>query len=349
MAQSEAPSTHASQSAPPTARLSLVRAVGAESCADDRAIIAEVRARLGRDAVVVSADRSIEVFVDRDRGRWRASLVLREAPDRPPARRELTSADPTCAELDAAIALAVALVIDPNGMDRVDAAERSGTTASNTANAPNTTPTRTDNAAARDSATTRATQSPNDHHLAPPRAPIDQWNRGELFSLGAGVSLGSTPVAAIVQLSFEGARRGVVRPFVLVGRTIESRLVDAARSTVTFGFSRTHASVGACFGLANERVSGDLCPVLSVGITTSVLYDTRVLEPVRPGDYPWLAITLSLRGALRIWGPIAFELGASPSLALLRQRFAIEGVAGSVFEQSIVGVDMWAGLRARFW
>lgn len=324
--------------AQPTARLSLVRAEGAESCADDRAIIAEVRARLGRDAVVAQSDRAIEVYVSRERARWSATLVLREGVDRAPARRELTSSDPTCAALDAAIALAVALVIDPNGVDA----------ATPLSNGPVTT--RPD--ASRPDAS-RGSNRPISAPIAPiaPVAPtpVDAWNRSELFSLSAGLSLGATPMAAIVQLSFEGARRGVVRPFVLVGRTIESRLVDAGRSTVTFGFSRTHAALGACFGLANDRLSGDLCPTLSLGITTSVLFDTRVLEPVRPGDYPWLALALSARGSLRLWGPIALELGLAPNVALLRQRFAIEGASSAVFEQSIVGVDLWAGVRARFW
>jgi hypothetical protein len=254
---------------------------------------------------------------------------------RPPARRELSSSDPTCAALDAAIALAVALVIDPNGVDAVPLS----TTPPSTRPPPQTEGARRD--------AVRPTPAPIAPRPAPP--PIDAWNRSELFTLSAGVSLGATPTAAIVALSFEGARRGVVRPFVLVGRTIESRLVDAARSTATFGFSRTHAALGACFGVANDRLSGDLCPALSLGITTSVLFDTRVLEPVRPGDYPWLAIALSARGSLRLWGPIALELGAAPHVALLRQRFAIEGASSAVFEQSIVGVDLWAGVRARFW
>ncbi|MFO0557826.1 MAG: hypothetical protein U0269_07380 [Polyangiales bacterium] len=179
--------------AQPTARLSLVRAEGAESCADDRAIIAEVRARLGRDAVVAQSDRAIEVYVSRERARWSATLVLREGVDRAPARRELTSSDPTCAALDAAIALAVALVIDPNGVDA----------ATPLSNGPVTT--RPD--ASRPDAS-RGSNRPISAPIAPiaPVAPtpVDAWNRSELFSLSAGLSLGATPMAAIVQLSFEG-------------------------------------------------------------------------------------------------------------------------------------------------
>jgi hypothetical protein len=299
----------------PTARLSVVRAEGADSCADGAAIAREVQARLGRDAVVSRAPRSIEVSLHRDPSRWRATLSLRESETAAPVRRELSSTEPTCAELDAAVALAVALVIDPIGRDAPAAVA---------VVPPAAAPAR-----------------PAHPLSAPSPQPPDEWNRRELFSLRAGLSLGSTPLAALLSVSFEGVRRGVVRPWLGAARTIE-RVVDS------FGFSRTSLFAGACFGLANQRFSADLCPAVELGLITSVLFDTRVLEPARPGDYPWLALALSVRGGVRVWGPVSLELGAAPMLSILRQRFAIETVRAPVFEQSIVALDAWLAVRARF-
>ena len=42
------------------------------------------------------------------------------------------------------------------------------------------------------------------------------------------------------------------------------------------------------------------------------------------------------------------ELGAAPMLSILRQRFAIETVRAPAFEQSIVALDAWLAVRARF-
>lgn len=302
----------------PTARLSVVRAEGADSCADGAAIAREVQARLGRDAVVSRSPRSIEVSLHREPSRWRASLSLRESDTAAPVRRELSSTEPTCAELDAAVALAVALVIDPIGRDAPAAVA--------------VTPP-----AARPLVAPARPGQPTPIPTPPP----DEWNRRELFSLRAGLSLGSTPLAAALSVSFEGVRRGVVRPWLGAARTIE-RVVDS------FGFSRTSLFAGACFGIANQRFSADLCPAVELGLITSVLFDTRVLEPARPGDYPWLALALSVRGGVRVWGPVSIELGAAPMLSILRQRFAIETVRAPVFEQSIVALDAWLAVRARF-
>lgn len=321
------------QSEPPTARLSVVRAEGAESCHDDRAISDEVRARLGREAIDPRAPRAIELWITREPRRWRAALTLRE-PGAPPARRELSSELPSCAELDASVALAVALVIDPIGADRP------------VPRAP------VEPVPARAVPMERPREAPRSL-VAPATRPtppaIDAWNRGEQLSLAGGVLVGSVPLSAMVRVGFEGARRGLVRPWLSATRSFEAALLDRAGTTRTLGFSRTNLTLGACVGAANERFSVDGCGAFELGLVTSVLYDVRTLEPVRPGDYPWLALALSARGAVRLWGPVSVELGASPSLSVLRQRFVIEGASGAAFEQSLVGLDVWLAGRARFW
>lgn len=312
-----------SQSIAPSVRISVTRLEGAESCADEAVLARELVARLGRDYRDPSAARSVDVTVSREAPRWRAVLVVREDRDGPAARRELVASGASCAELDASVALAVALFVDPAADVRAARATQPGDGAQRSAN-------------------TVAVTAP----IVPPE---DAWNRGEAFVVEGGVAVGSVPVSAMVGVAFEGARWRFLRPYVSASRTIESRMLDASTGLASFGFSRTRFAAGVCFGVANGRFSVDGCPAVWAGMITSVLYDTRTLEPVRPGDYPWLALAISARGSVRIWGPVAFELGAAPSVALLRQRFSIEGVSPVVFEQSVVGLDAWAAIRARFW
>jgi hypothetical protein len=311
--------------APPVARLEVQRGEGAESCRDLAGLEREVQSRLGRPGVSPEATRAIDVQIVRDRGRWRAVITLREpGATEPPARRVLESSEAQCA---AAVALAVTLAIDPSApMEPVALV---------------TPPTviRTQPVVAVTAPTTPVPPSP---------PPIDEWNRGELFALSSGISVGSVPVSAHVAVGFEGARRGLFRPWVTASRTIESRTMDPS-GAVSFGFSRTSVAVGACAGVANARFSIDGCASALVGAVTAVVHDTRSLEPVRPGDYPWIALGLSARGSVRLWGPLALELGATPFVSLLRQRFSIEGRAVPAFEQLVVGADVWAGVRARFW
>lgn len=317
----------------------MVRAEGAELCHDDRAIGDEVRARLGREAIDPRATRSIELWITREPRRWRAVLTLR-APGSPAARREFTSDQSTCDELDASVALAVALVIDPNGAEGSPAvnATRSDPAANgaNDARAPRERVSET-----RQTLTVRAVPAPG--------PAIDRWNRSEQFSLAGGAVVGSVPLSAMVRVGFEGARVGRVRPWLSAGRSFEAVLLDRAGAAPVLGFSRTNLALGVCVGAANARFSVDGCGAFELGLVTSVLYDVRTLEPVRPGDYPWLALSLAVRGAVRLWGPVSLELGASPSLALLRQRFVIEGMSAAAFEQSLLGVEGWLAGRARFW
>ncbi|MBL8677875.1 MAG: hypothetical protein JNK05_01820 [Myxococcales bacterium] len=307
--------------AAPSVRISLTRLEGAESCADEASLARELVARLGRDYRDANAARSVEITVSREAARWRAVIVVREAPEAPEARRELVTQGASCAELDASVALAVALFVDPAADVRAARATQRS-----------------------DGATTTTTTTTTS---APP--PEDAWNRGEAFVVEGGVAVGSVPASAVVGVAFEGARWRFLRPYVAASRTIEARMFDPASGLASFGFSRTRFAAGVCFGVANGRFSVDGCPAVWAGMITSVLYDTRTFEPVRPGDYPWLALAVSARGSVRIWGPVAFELGAAPSVALLRQRFSIEGLSPVLFEQSVVGLDAWAAIRARFW
>lgn len=92
-------------------KLVYVRAGDASDCADEEELRDAVKARLGFDPFSKSAPTTIEVHVER-KAEQLTSLV-RIMSDGPPLERSLTSSGKDCTELSQAIALAVALAIDP--------------------------------------------------------------------------------------------------------------------------------------------------------------------------------------------------------------------------------------------
>lgn len=87
---------------------------GAETCAQEPELTAAI-ARLVSDQRLVTPEHA-ERFVDgrvRRSGSWRAELRVRDAAGTILGEREIESGAATCRELDAAVALAIALIVDP--------------------------------------------------------------------------------------------------------------------------------------------------------------------------------------------------------------------------------------------
>jgi hypothetical protein len=99
-----------------TSSLSWVQLPGAEECGGAPAIARAVEQRLGRPAFVspAQAEFSIEGRAERDGTRFRAVLVLRDSAGVQIGARELESDAADCNELRDNVALAVALMIDPD-------------------------------------------------------------------------------------------------------------------------------------------------------------------------------------------------------------------------------------------
>lgn len=105
---------------PKTSSLSWARTAGAESCIGIRQLAQEVERLLGR-RVFVSASRSelvVEGHVERTAqpAVWHVVLAVSDAEGRALGARELDSREKSCRSLDDALALAVALMIDPNAV-----------------------------------------------------------------------------------------------------------------------------------------------------------------------------------------------------------------------------------------
>jgi hypothetical protein len=102
-----------------TCALSWVELPGAEGCGGAPAMARAVEERLGRRAIVspTLADLSIEARAERSGHPplWHAVVVLRSADGKVLGERELGSAADDCSELRSAVAIAAALMIDPEG------------------------------------------------------------------------------------------------------------------------------------------------------------------------------------------------------------------------------------------
>lgn len=85
---------------------------GVESCPDEHALKAMVRASLGRDPFGDEAVRSIEAWISSIEGGLEARIVVREGGE-VTGERTLSDPDPGCEELARAVALAISVAIDP--------------------------------------------------------------------------------------------------------------------------------------------------------------------------------------------------------------------------------------------
>ncbi|HET9956923.1 MAG TPA: hypothetical protein VFQ61_20645 [Polyangiaceae bacterium] len=97
--------------------LNLVRLAGAESCPDLRALSRQVDAHLGRGAFVSPSDAEVlfdVVLTVGERGGWSAMIVASTVSGEQLGQRQLLLPQPNCAEASDAVALALALMIEPN-------------------------------------------------------------------------------------------------------------------------------------------------------------------------------------------------------------------------------------------
>lgn len=166
-----------------TAALSWVRLPGAEACPSTQDVAHAVEDRLGRSVLVSAADAelAIEGRIERREGSFVATLTVADASGASLGERVLEQRAETegdCAEILPALALAIALTIDP------DALLRAPDEAHEEADPEPDTPG--DDAPLAD--------APLADDAVPPPEPRDRW-RFEITALAAG-TLGLSPTAA---------------------------------------------------------------------------------------------------------------------------------------------------------
>ncbi len=102
--------------ASPKSRLVYSRGAGAESCADETALRKAVAARVGYDPFFVWADSTVVAEIDRRGTQLAARVRLLDAQGISGGVREIVSAELDCHELFDAMALAIAIAIDPQSL-----------------------------------------------------------------------------------------------------------------------------------------------------------------------------------------------------------------------------------------
>jgi hypothetical protein len=99
--------------------------------------------------------------------------------------------------------------------------------------------------------------------------------------------------------------------------------------------------LGYCRGISGAPLLS-VCGAFEGGVTTVVARD---LEPVSPGDYPFIALSVGARLVLPARGPVGFQLGASAVLPLYRQRFQVGAQNARDFQASAVAGVLFLGVR----
>jgi hypothetical protein len=317
---------------PDPVRLAWVRGRGADACANERQIAAQVIARLGRDPFRADAGRSIDVYVTHSDAGWLSEIFVRSEGGALEGSRTLASEASSCAGIEAASALAIALAIDPEAAARPETARA--------APPPKPPPPLT-------AAPTPLAPSPPPvpPPLPPPTIPIVD-RAPQLGSSGmalrAAIGFGVLPRAA-AGLSL-ASHWGVTSSLQITGEALW--MPEARTSDGRFAFGLTAFALGGCLTLAKGRtVDLAACAALWGGALHSVVY---ALTPTAPGDLAWAGASLSPRVRVRIAGPLHLELGAHVLAPIIRRPFTVTEQDVQVFRQTAVTLLPFVGLGANF-
>jgi len=293
------------------ARLSWVRADGADTCPSIDELTSQVVQLLGRDPFQTNPAQHIEAVAERHHGQWRARLYVRTSdhPIAPP--REIIDDTPDCSALATAVSLAIALSIDP--------------TVRPAPPPPSPTPPR-----------------PAPAPSFAPRAP--RLAVSSTVALGAFGQLGLLPGASFgAELSAEPWSRG--RLHLRIGAIFLPE-VRADRPGGAFLFGATAISLAPCVHLfRGQSASFAACGTIVVGAAHALALD---LTPVAPAQRGWLALGASARASLRVVGPLYAEARLDVVALPLRVQFNLQGAADAVFEQSPVALSGFLGLGLSF-
>jgi hypothetical protein len=301
-------------------RLSWVRGPGASSCIDQPALEARIVTRLGRAAFERDAPRSIEAYVARDDRGWHASLQVRDASTGKEASRDLSSEAETCAPLESAVALAIALVIDPDkpvSSDKPIAPPRPETPVP-------------------------VLDAEATVHPMPPPSSAPPAARSGSFALRGTMAGGLLPGAAAgIETAWSLALGHWIAPSAGVLFLPERRASD-----VRFGFGLTALGLGACAELVDRAVVRPrVCAQLWAGAIHSVVYE---LVPMQPGERVWFAASVAPEVHLSVGARLFVVAGGEVVVPIIRDSFRVTGWPDPVFEESPVAFRAFAGIGVDF-
>lgn len=308
----------------PSFELGWVRGPGAELCPAESDMAERVVARLGRNPFAARASHAIEASVSRAGDRFTALIVVRDAAGSAVGSRELALEASDCAAVADAVALAIALVIDPDAAlgPQTPPAPALAAPASPEPAAPLPCPP------ARACAPCRECPPP-------PPAPAESEASLALVARG-GVAFGALPAAAP-----GGGLRGTaggerIRGMASVWLFPEQRAADAR-----FSFGLAYAELGACAVIAREgTLALGACGGVSAGTIHAVVRD---LPAPRAGERLCVGAEVGPELVIRVAGAVHAILGAELQVPLLAPEFYGELPGEPVFQRS-VGALTWLGV-----
>lgn len=294
--------------------LSVVRTPHLNLCPDAVAIAANVVGKLGRNPFTLAANavkRRVEVLLTEVGTDVQARVWMAEG-DETAAERTFHGTKEECQTLGEAVALAVALLIDPLSLQ----AEPSPPPPAAKASVPVTT------------------QAPDRHASV---AVVGVVSHGLLPQTAYGVGT-HTEIALHKQTDARAALWQLQ-----AGALVLSQVRAASDSNFAFGLAATW--VGLCRGWVRERWRVTGCANLLGGLIHAVTYSPA---PTSPGDRLYVAGQAHVCAGWRLWGPVQIALDVGLVAPVVRHRFFVEGTERTVFQPSAVGGHAGLGLGVSF-
>jgi len=305
---------------------SWVRTDGAESCPGRTALATDVTRRLGYDAFREPYGQSLEGVVSRTERGWTVHLYNRGSDGTTLGQRTLESEEAECEALTDAVALAMALVVDP------EAALRAPTP--DAATAPDALPP------------TEAPEPVSEPAVDAPTAPAAEEPPARAavrLGVGAAGSYDMIPgLGAAARLSVDGPILPELRWFGAVSFWPEQ---VATHNTASFGIGLTAFSLGLCAGAGFDGFRFDGCATLDVGAVHVVVHSPT---PLAPGQRLHVGATALLRLEARIVDPLWVGFFGGIAVPFVRYQYRVQGHREVVFEPSAVSPVLGIDLAVRF-
>ena len=325
-------------------RLSFVRAANATDCIAASALEREVVRRMGRDPFTGPPRQWIEGVVELKAGSYSVDLFERDALGKTLGNRQLSEVAGDCHQLDEAVVLAIALIIDPSLPFAPPPA-------------PSPVP------AAATPATDNSVQPPPPVNVRPPNQAASTAARNVGAERPAtarswrAAAANVTTDAVVVQGVLPGLAAGaeMVTDLALGARgrygvRFGAVYLPEVAQHVTAGelrYGLTSLEIGGCGGVPGERFRWFACGALGLG-AVHVVVDRPL--PLSPGDRRWLGLRLEAGFALKLVGPLWADARLFDWVAAQRWEFRVKTPDGpeTAFAQSRLMPGLAFGLGLRF-
>jgi hypothetical protein len=284
-----------------TSSLSWVQLPGAEACGGASEIARAVERHLGRAAFVspAQADVSIEGHAEREGERFRAVLVLRDSAGAQLGTRQIESDVADCSELRENVALAVALMIDPDAVLHP-------------------APQRPPSLPPPPRVVIQRVEVPVD--MVPP-APW-QVEPGASAVIGGGF-MPSASVGVLLGATILPPR---FWPLEVYGGVWEAQSV-AAHPSGSARFTAAFGGLGLCpLRVRSADLAFQLCGAGQVGVVSS---EPAGFVTSQSGSLPTVHLVADAHVSLDVARGVLVRAGGSLGVALLRSEFAFDNSAGT--------------------